>query len=141
MVKFVLIIILSISFAHADIFDFGSDKEKANSLPALIEKLKSLEMKEGPEFEETFNQSVKSIEQSIEQEKLYCSGESVDSEGKALPAAQKPLCMRDLKKQYLEATHVIFEMKKKYLGFIHQKQLQKLTEIQKKLKTDIEKNF
>jgi hypothetical protein len=49
--------------------------------------------------------------------------------------------MRELKKQYLEATNVIFDLKKKYLGLIHQRQLQKLGEIQKSLKADIEKNF
>src|SRR5687768_3104759 len=127
MVKFILVLGMSATLAHGDIFDFGSDKEKESTIPALVEKLRSLNMKEGPEFEESFNQGVKHIEHSIEQEKLYCSGESLDSEGKALPAARKPLCMRELKKQYLEATEVIFEMKKKYLGFIHQRQVQKLS--------------
>lgn len=140
MVKLILSSFLFVSLAHADLFDFGSDQGESK-IPDLVEKIKSLEMKEGPEFEETFNLGVKSIENAIEEEKLYCSGESTNKEGKTLPSAQKPLCMRELKKQYLEATHVIFEIKKKYLGFIHQRQLQKLGEIQKKLKSDIEKNF
>lgn len=141
MVKLILISFFIMSFAHADLFDFGSDSDSGSKVPDLVEKLKGLEMKEGPEFEETFNLGVKNIENAIEEEKLYCSGESTNKEGKTLPSAQKPLCMRELKKQYLEATNVIFEMKKKYLGFIHQRQLTKLGEIQKKLKADIEKNF
>jgi hypothetical protein len=84
---------------------------------------------------------VKNIENAMEEEKLYCTGEASNKEGKTLPSAQKPLCMRELKKQYLEATNVIFDLKKKYLGLIHQRQLQKLGEIQKSLKADIEKNF
>lgn len=141
MAKLILISFFILSSAHADLFDFVSDKSDESRIPALVEKLRTLEMKDGPEFEEVFNQNVRSIENAIEQEKLYCSGEAVNNEGKTLPAAQKPLCMRELKKQYLEATNVIFEMKKKYLGFIHQRQLQKLSNIQKKLKSDIEKNF
>lgn len=140
MAKSFLIFFLLIGTARADLFDFGSDKNESK-IPGLIEKLKSLEMKDGPEFEELFNQNVKNIENAVEEQKLFCSGESADSEGKTLPAAQKPLCIRELKKQYTEATSVIFEIKKKYLGFIHQRQLQKLNEIQNKLKSDIEKNF
>jgi hypothetical protein len=130
-----------INAARADLFDFDSEKGNESRIPALIEKLKSFEMKEGPLFEDQFNQAVKNIENAVEEEKLYCTGEITNNEGKTLPVAQKPLCMRELKKNYTEATSVIFEVKKKYLGFIHQRQLQKLTEIQDKLKKDIEKNF
>jgi hypothetical protein len=35
----------------------------------------------------------------------------------------------------------IFDLKKKYLGLIHNRQIEKLSEIQKKLKADIEKSF
>ena len=144
MAKSFLIICLLISFnASADLFDFNSEKSggKDSKIPALIEKLKGIEMKDDPGFEESFNQAVKAVENGVEDEKLYCSGESTDSEGKTLPLSQKPLCMRELKKHYIEATSVIFDLKKKYLGFIHQRQIQKLSEIQKKLKADIEKNF
>ncbi len=142
MVKFVLILgCLFVFEAKADLFDFDSDKPRESKIPALVEKLKGLEMKEDPAYEEAFNQSVKSIENSMEEEKLFCSGEATDAEGKALPKEQKQLCMRELKKHYLNATMTIFDIKKKYLGFIHQKQLEKLTEIQKKLKADIEKDF
>lgn len=142
MVKFILILSCLFVFeAKADLFDFDSDKPRESKIPALVEKLKGLEMKEDPAYEEAFNQSVKSIENSMEEEKLFCSGEATDAEGKALPKEQKQLCMRELKKHYLNATMTIFDIKKKYLGFIHQRQLEKLTEIQKKLKADIEKDF
>ena len=143
MAKFILIAVLfQLSVAHADLFDFSSDKSSNDSkIPVLIEKLRSMEMKDEPAFEDRFNQAIKVIENSIEQEKLFCTGELTDNAGKTLPASQKQLCMRDLKKNYVDATETIFEIKKKYLGFIHQRQLQKLTEIQKKLKSDIEKNF
>jgi hypothetical protein len=49
--------------------------------------------------------------------------------------------MRELKKQYLESLSVIYETKRKYLSFLHQRQLQKLVETQDRLKADIEKNF
>ena len=143
MAKFILIAVLfQFSVAHADLFDFGSDKSSRDSkIPVLIEKLRSMEMKDEAAFEDRFNQAIKAIENSVEQEKLFCTGELTDNTGKILPASQKQLCMRDLKKNYVEATETIFEIKKKYLGFIHQKQLQNLTEIQKKLKSDIEKNL
>lgn len=140
--SFYLIVILFSFSAFADLFDFDDKKSgRQSKLPELIAKLKKMEVKSEPAFEEDFNQLVKSVENAIEEEKLFCSGESVDSEGKVLPAGQKQLCIRDLKKYYLEATEVIFDQKKKYLGIIHQKQLDRLTEIQKKTKTDIEKNF
>lgn len=136
-----LIFFLSLE-ANADLFDFGNEKANRESkIPALIEKLKNLEIKEASGFEEEFNLSVKSLENGVEQEKLYCTGEAQDQEGRTLPAKQRQLCMRELKKDYIEATSVIFEIKKKYLSFIHEKQLKNLSEIQKKLKSDIEKNF
>lgn len=143
MARFICLISLLISFSvNADLFDFADKKNgRQSKLPDLIGKLKKMELKNEPNFEEEFNLLVKSIENAVEEEKLFCSGESVDSEGKALPPGQKQLCIRDLKNFYLEATQVIFEQKKKYLGLIHQKQVDRLTEIQKRTKTDIEKNF
>lgn len=137
-----LVFTLFISFySHADLFDFSSDGKRQSQIPALIEKLKSLDIKTGPNYDETFNLTVKAIENSVEEEKLYCSGESADPEGKTLPPSQKQLCMRELKKHYLEAQETIFDLKKKYLNYIHQKQVEKLTDIQTKLRNDIEKNF
>jgi len=143
MVKSFLVLTLLVSFnVKADLFDFGTEKgSRENKLPQLIEKLKSIEMKDDPTFEDIFNQSVKAIENGIEEEKLFCSGEAVDGQGKTLPSSQKKVCMRDLKKQYLQATSTIFDLKKKYLGFIHEKQIQRLTEIQTRQKAEIEKNF
>ena len=140
MVKFVLIF-LFVSSAQADIFGFGADKSFKSRVPDLTEKLKKLPLKSDPGFEDTFNQTVKELENSIEEEKLYCSGESPDSEGKTLPADQKQLCFRELKKSYLEAVEVIFEAKKKYLQLLHNEQTNRLTEIHRKLKADIDKNF
>lgn len=142
MVQSFLILFLFVSPVRADIFDFDTEKnEVVSKIPALIEKLKKMEMKDGPQYEESFNKTVKAIEDGMEEEKLFCSGEATDSEGKTLPPAQKQLCMRELKKHYLEASMTIFDIKKKYLSFIHQKQIQELNEVQKKLKADIEKNF
>ncbi len=48
---------------------------------------------------------------------------------------------RDLKSNYLEALETIYNLKKKYLGLIHNRQIENLTQIQNRLKTDIEKSF
>lgn len=141
MVKFLLISILFIGQAQANLFDFSSDKPRESKVPALLTALKGIELKVDPLFEDEFNKAVKNVEAGIEEEKLYCSGDSPDAEGNLLPKDQKQLCMRELKKHYLEASTTIFELKKKYLTLIHENQLEKLNEIQKKLKADIEKNF
>ncbi len=142
MVKFIFLILFVLTIdARADIFDFTSGVSSESKLPAMIKKLKNLEMKDGPAFEDSFNQTIKMIENGVEEEKLYCSGDVSNSEGKTIPPAQKQLCMRDLKKNYIEATSTIFDLKKKYLTFIHHRQIEKLSEIQKKLKADIEKSF
>lgn len=140
MVRVILIFFLMSGLAYADLFDFGSEGSRGEKIPTLIEKLKGLDMK-GPGYDDSFNQTVKGIESAVEEEKLYCSGEATDSQGKALAANQKQLCMRELKKHYLDAMDTIFELKKKYLLLLHQKQVEGLSEVQKKLKADIEKNF
>ena len=140
MVRFILICLLMQS-AQADIFGFGSNKTFRSRIPKLTEKLQKLPLKSEPGFEETFNQTVKELENGIEEEKLYCGGEASDTEGKVLPPDQKQLCFRELKKSYVQAIEVIFETKKKYLQLLHNQQQNRLTEIQRKLKADIEKNF
>lgn len=141
MVRLILIC-LFISSAHAQIFTFGGDsKDFKTRVPELTEKLKSLQLKSDPGFEDIFNQTVKELENAIEEEKLYCGGEAPDAEGKTLPPDQKQLCFRQLKKNYLEAVEVIFEAKKKYLQLLHNEQQNRLTEVHRKLKADIEKNF
>jgi len=139
--SFLIFFVFLSSFAKADIFDFVSSGSPDSKIASFTKKLKSLEVKEGPEFEESFNALIKGIELAMEEEKLYCSGEALNAQGKTLAPAQKQLCMRELKKQYLESMNVTFEVKKKYLTLLHQRQLQKLKETQSRLQTDIEKNF
>lgn len=142
MVKYFLILFLFLSFdARSDLFDFVSDKDTDSKINSLVANLKKREIKDGPEFEDFFNQTVKSIEYAVEEEKLYCSGEAVNRKGKTLPSGQKQLCMRELKKRYLEATSVVFDIKKKYLALVHERQLKRLSEVHNKLREEIEKNF
>jgi hypothetical protein len=136
-----ILIFAFITSAHADIFGFGTEKTFKSRIPQLTEKLKKLPLKTDPGFEDTFNQVVKAVENGIEEEKLYCGGEAPDAEGKILPADQKQLCFRELKKNYLEAVEVIFEAKKNYLQLLHNEQQNRLTEVHRKLKADIDKNF
>jgi hypothetical protein len=141
MFRFILIFILSLSFnARADFLGFKSGGPLNSKIPGIIEKLKNLEMSDGPMYEDSFNQFVKSIENTLEEEKIFCAGEAPDTTGRVL-TKDKQLCFRELKSSYLEAMEVIFNLKKKYLGMIHNRQIQKLSEIQKKLKEDIEKSF
>jgi hypothetical protein len=139
MVRFILVFLISFN-AYADFLGFNYDSTKSK-IPEIVAKLKSIKVEDGPIYEEKFNQLVKLIENSMEEEKLFCSGETSDSEGKVLPKESKQLCFRELKTHYLEAMQTIFNLKKKYLGLIHNRQIEKLTEIQKKLKADIEKSF
>ena len=127
--------------ARADFLGFKTGEKPSSKIPQLIEKLKELKVEDSPAYEESFNQVVKSIETAIEEEKLFCSGETADPTGKVLPKESKQLCFRDLKTNYLEAMETIFNLKKKYLGLIHNRQIEKLSEIQMKLKADIDKSF
>lgn len=142
MVRLLLVLLIFKAFsARADFLGFGSGDKFKSRLPALTTKLKELDLKATPNFEDSFNQSVKEIENAIDSEKLYCSGEATNQEGKTLPPDQKQLCFRELKKNYLEAVDVIFEMKRKYLTVLHTEQMQRLSDIHKKQKADLEKNF
>lgn len=128
--------------ARPQFLGFGeSGSELKSRVPDLVEQLKSQEMKTGPLYEELFNKGVVSIENAMEEEKLYCSGEAVDSTGKVLPADKKQLCMRELKKHYLEAMTSVYELKKKYLEMIHANQIEKMDEQHSALKVNIEKRF
>jgi hypothetical protein len=142
MVRTFLILSLFISFnASADFLGFKTGDSSRSKIPDQIEKLKKLEVEDSPDYEEKFNNLVKAIENNMEDEKMFCAGETADSEGKVIPKSSSQLCFRDLKTHYLEAMDTIFNLKKKYLGLIHNRQIQKLTEIQKKLKLDIDKSF
>lgn len=140
MVRFILILLISFQ-AKADFLGFKTGDALKSKLPPLIEKLKNLEMEDGPSYEEGFNQLVKTIELTIEDEKLFCSGEVSDSDGRVLGKDQRKLCFRDLKSNYLDAVETIYTLKKKYLGLLHSRQIENLTKIQNTLKGDIEKSF
>lgn len=133
---FLFIIISPVLYADF----FGSEAYKSK-IPGLVEKLKGIDQSSLPSYEDQFNLQVKSIENAVEEEKLVCSGEATDAAGKLVSKDKKQLCFRELKNNYLEASDVIFSFKKKYLELIHSRQIERLTEIQKKLKADIEKGF
>jgi len=142
MVRIILVVSFLFSMnASADFLGFKTGDSTESKIPELIEKLKNLEVEDSPVYEEKFNQLVKNIENRMEEEKLFCSGETADAKGKVLPKENKQLCFRELKTHYLEAVETIFVVKKKYLGLIHNRQIAKLTEIQQKIKADIDKSF
>jgi hypothetical protein len=127
--------------ASAQFFGFGDSNKFSSRIPAIGEKLRKLTISATPGFEDTFNKGVKEIENAVEEEKLFCAGEASDANGKTVSQDQRALCFRELKKNYLEAMDVVFTVKKQYLGVLHTQQIQELSKIQKKLSSDIEKNF
>jgi hypothetical protein len=143
MVRSLLILSFLFTFqARADFFGFGGGEDKFESkIPGLIGKVKSLKVTADPTFEDEFNKAIQNLENGVEEEKLFCSGEAVDSKGRTLPSNQKQLCMRELKKKYLQAVGSIFEIKKKYLIVIHTRQLERISDIQKQQEAEIDKNF
>ena len=143
MAKAFLVFLLALSQSlRANFLDFTSSSEMKNSsITLLVEKLKKLEIKDGPKFEEEYSQLVKALENAVDNEKLYCAGEVASSNGSTLPSNKKQFCMRELKNRYIEANKVIYEVKKNYLSFIYKKQLERLSEIQKDAQAEIEKNF
>lgn len=140
MAKSVLILIAFLSIAPA-FADFFGDSIYKSKIPELIEKLKSVDQSSLSKFDESFNLTVKQIEAAVEEEKLICSGEATDASGKQVGKDKKQLCFRELKNNYVEATDLIFGLKKKYLELVHSRQLDRLNEIQKKTKAEIEKSF
>ena len=142
MVRFIsLVCLFALNTAQADFLGLGGESTLKSQIPTLVEELKGLEVKVDPAYEDSFNEGVRKIENRVEQEKLFCTGEAVDSEGNTLTKEKKQLCIRDLKKHYILAMDTIYELKKKYLGLIHERQLKRMDEVQAKLKADIEKNF
>lgn len=135
-----LVLLFSLN-ARADFFGFGGGDKTESRIPALIEKVKNMKMVADPAYEDEFNKTVQNLENGVEEEKLFCSGEAQDSKGRVLPKEQKQLCFRELKKRYLEAISAIFEAKKKYLGLLHNRQIERLSEIQKLQEAEIDKNF
>ena len=130
-----------ISFsAYCDFLGF-KNSETRSKIPALTEKIKNLKVEQGPAFEDSFNQLIKALEMTIEEEKLYCAGESADGAGKVISKDQKQVCFRELKSFYVEAIEAIFGQKKKYLSIIHNSQIEKLNQIQSNIKSEIERSF
>ena len=134
-----LLFVMSFS-AYSDFLGFSSSNSKSK-IPALTEKIKNLKVEQGPGFEDSFNQLIRSLEATLEEEKLYCAGESADSAGKVISKDQKQICFRELKSFYLEAIESVFAQKKKYLSIIHNSHLEKLNRIQSKIKSEIETSF
>jgi len=97
MVRTFLVLFFISTGAYGQIFGFGEEKFKS-AIPELSKKLRYLEMKTGPQFEEEFNKAIKDIQNAVEEEKLFCSGEAANTEGKTLGKEQKELCFRELKK-------------------------------------------
>jgi hypothetical protein len=139
MVKYIFLLSLSINSAQADFFSSGNKFK--SKLPQVTEKIQSLEAKTSSEFEEKFTQLIKETESIFAEEKEYCSGDLADSKGRVITKDHRQVCFRELKTNYLEAVDAIFNLKKKYLSAIHNQQLDRLSQIQSKIKTDLERDF
>ena len=139
MVKFILLLTLSTTLAYADFFSSGSSFK--SKLPQLTEKIQSLEVKTDTSFEEKFTQLTKEAESVFVEEREYCSGDLADSKGRVVSKDQKQVCFRELKNNYIEAIDAIFTIKKKYLNSIHTEQVERLNQVQNKIKVDLEKEF
>jgi hypothetical protein len=138
-----LLIFIFLSFsmsAYSDFLGFKTSNSRSR-IPAITEKIMNLKIEPGPVFEDSFNQLIKSLEVTLEEEKLFCAGESADNTGKVISNEQKQVCFRELKTFYLEASDAVFNQKKKYLGVIHEAQVKKLNQLQSNMRTEIEKSF
>jgi hypothetical protein len=137
-----VIVFLFQSVAFAQFFGFGDKNSQFKSkIPVITEKLKNFEMKADPSVEENLNLLLKSLEDSIDQEKLFCAGEAMDENSKYIAPNKKEVCMRELKQKYIESTEVVFELKKKYLKLVLENYQDKLSEIQKESLKSIESKF
>lgn len=139
MVKFIFFLIVSSSIAYADFFSSGSTFK--SKLPQLTEKIQSLQVKTDTLFEEKFTQLTKEAESVYIEEREYCAGDLADSKGRVVNKDQKQVCFRELKNNYLEVVDAIFNIKKKYLNSIHSDQIERLNQVQNKIKMDLEKSF
>lgn len=139
MVKFIFILSFLLNPAFADFFSSGSKFK--SKLPKVTEKLKSIEVKTDPSFEEKLTQLITEAESIFIEEREYCSGELADSQGNVVIKDQKEICFRELKNNYLETVDIVFNLKKKFLSSIHNQQLERLNKIQNKIKSDLENNF
>ena len=143
MVKAVLVFILFANFAYAQFWNFG-DKPNSTSTGRIqnhLEKLSDLEIKSSGDFEDRFNKIIKSIEDILEEQKLICSGEVAGPKGVLTSRDQKQTCFREMKKNYAQYIEKSFEIKKKYLGVLHQKKLDELEKIKKSQIDQLERQF
>lgn len=143
MVRTVLISFLFSISAYAQFWNFGDKPETngASRVQAELEKLSDLNIKAGGEFEDKFNQVMKSVNNILEEEKLICSGEVAGPNGILTSRDQKQVCFREMKKSYAQYIEKSFEIKRKYLGVLHQKKLEDLEKIKKSQLEQLERAF
>jgi hypothetical protein len=138
----VLIFILS-SSAYAQFWNFG-DKPRPTGegrIQAELEKLSDLKIQSGGEFEDKFNRIMKSVNDILEEEKMICSGEVPGPAGVLTTRDQKQVCFREMKKSYALYIEKSFDVKRKYLGVLHQKKLEDLDKIKKSQLEQLERAF
>lgn len=143
MVRFLLVLILSTQYAQAQFWNFG-DKPSASGTGRIqleLDKLGDLNIQSGGEFEDKFNLIMKTVSNIIEEEKLICSGEVAGPSGILTSRDQKQVCFREMKKSYASYIEKSFEIKKKYLGVLHQKKLEDLDKIKKSQLEQLERAF
>jgi hypothetical protein len=144
MVKAVLVFTLFLSsVSYAQFWNFG-DKPKPTGegrIQAELDKLSDLNIQSGGEFEDKFNRIMKAVNDILEEEKLICSGEVAGPAGILTSRDQKQVCFREMKKSYAVYIEKSFEVKRKYLGVLHQKKLEDLEKIKKSQLEQLERAF
>lgn len=69
------------------------------------------------------------------------AGESSELRPKKLGPLEKDLCLRDLKKFQIHFLNTVYELRKKYLVFLHRSRLQQLEKSHQTAVKDLEKRF
>lgn len=119
----------------------GNSFNLESKIPQLTVKLQKLKLEQEPLFEESFNQVVKELDQTLEKEKNICTGELSSEQGQVVAKEERQVCLRTIKGHYLAALNEIHLLKKKYMALIHQRQMSQLDESFEKLKAQFEKKF
>ncbi len=143
MVRTILISLLISSTAYAQFWNFGDKPETsgASRISKELEKLNELNIQASGEFEDKFNQVMKAVNNILEEEKLICSGEVAGPSGILTSRDQKQVCFREMKKSYAHYIEKSFEIKRKYLGVLHQKKLEDLEKIKNSQLQQLERAF
>ncbi|GEM_PF-1212037 len=143
MVRTILIFLFSINLAHAQFWNFGDKTSAAGPgrIKVELDKLSDLKIESNGDFEDKFNRIMKVVNDILEEEKLICSGEVAGVNGILTSRDQKQVCFREMKKGYSEYIEKSFEIKKKYLGVLHQKKLEDLDRIKKSQLEQLERAF